>query len=228
MSIASAPQAELHPYSGPASGTQGATDRHPLQITAPGSQPEVSDSFVEYGDVSDFGPILSGRMCLSSGRQLSSTCLVLDTGSCLLYYTLSTPQCQVGRKLERRLRERCSIVVECLATPGMDIGLHEGGLPMLPGLVRYQPKNVFGEIGQCAQVHRTPEISLGMRCLPVTLVFNRSTPPVRPWGSGFNLRADFAISGFGSRRRGDPPGIQEVRDDRRRRLRRMVHFRCTG
>lgn len=185
--------AGLHPDFG-----SGLWDGGPIGIAfvaVPGAQPFVPVTFIWYGDESDPGPDpipanapVEGGSSSTGDRHV----LVVDTGSCTLYelyYAWPQPDgsWQAGSGAN-------FILASNALRPADWTSADAAGLPILPGLVRYD-EVASGAINHAVRftVPRTRQAYVW----PARHYASSSTDPTRPpMGQRFRLKASFDISGF--------------------------------
>jgi len=182
----------LHPDFG-----SGTWDGGPIGIpynVVPGSQPKVNIVF-DYSDESDPGPYpippdaqIEGGTNSTGDRHI----LVLDKDRCILYETWSTyPQLdgswQAGSGAVFDLRSNA-------LRPSGWTSSDAAGLPVLPGLVRYDEVD-SGEIRHAIRftVPRTRKAFVWPARHYASSLTALNYPPM---GQRFRLKADFDISGF--------------------------------
>lgn len=185
--------AGLHPDFG-----SGLWDGGPIGIpfvTVPGTQPFVPITFIWYGDESDPGPYpvppnapIEGGSNSTGDRHV----LVADTGSCMLYELYyASPQTdgswQAGSGAVFDLSSNA-------LRPAGWTSADAAGLPILPGLVRYE-EVVSGAINHALRftVPNTRQAYIW----PARHYASSSTDPTRPpMGQRFRLKANFDVSHF--------------------------------
>jgi hypothetical protein len=180
--------AELHPDFG-----SGMWDGGPIGIpytTVPGSQPKVPIYFVEYGDESDPGPYpIPPDAPVEWGSD--DHVLVVDAGSCMLYELYhAKPRADgswnAGSGAVFDLRSNA-------LRPAGWTSADEGGLPILPGLVRYD-EVASGEIHHALRF-TVPQSYQGY-VWPARHLGSTEDASCPSMGQRFRLRADVDISGF--------------------------------
>lgn len=164
-------------------------------VTVPGTQPLVPIDFIWYGDESDPGPYpiptnapIEGGSSNDGDRHV----LVVETGTCKLYELYyAWPQAdgswQAGSGAVYDLRANA-------LRPAGWTSADAAGLPILPGLVRYD-EIASGAINHALRftVPRTRREYIW----PARHYASSSTDPTRPpMGQRFRLKASFDISGF--------------------------------
>jgi hypothetical protein len=186
------PTTGLHPDFG-----SGTWDGGPIGIpynVVPGTQPKVNISF-DYSDESDSGPYpipsdpqIEGGPASTGDRHI----LVLDKDRCILYETWSTyPQSdgtwQAGSGAVFDLRSNA-------LRPDGWTSSDAAGLPVLPGLVRYD-EVASGEIRHAIRftVPRTRKAYVWPARHYASSLTGLNYPPM---GQRFRLKADFDISRF--------------------------------
>jgi hypothetical protein len=185
--------AALHPDFG-----SGLWDGGPIGIPftlVPGSQPFVSINFIWYGDQSDPGPYpvppnapIEGGGSSTGDRHV----LVVDSGNCTLYELYSAfPQAdgtwQAGSGAVFNLGSNA-------LRPSTWTSADAAGLPILPGLVRYD-EVASGVINHALRftVPRTRKAFIW----PARHYASSSTDPtLPPMGERFRLKASFDIAQF--------------------------------
>lgn len=181
----------LHPDFGTV--WEGAPIGIPYNIV-PGTQPRVSITF-DYDDESDLGPypIPSGAV-IEGGDESSGDrhILVLDEDNCILYETFYTwPQEDgswwAGSGAVYDLHSNA-------LRPGGWTSADAAGLPILPGLVRYD-EVASGEITHALRftVQHTRKAFIWPARHYASNLTSTNYPPT---GQRFRLKAGFAISGF--------------------------------
>ena len=175
----------------------GTWDGGPIGIpynVVPGSQPKVAIAF-DYADESDSGPYpippdpqIEGGPNSTGDRHI----LVLDKDRCILYETWSTyPQpdgtCQAGSGAVFDLRSNA-------LRPSGWTSSDAAGLPVLPGLVRYD-EVASGEIHHAIRftVPRTRKAYVWPARHYASSLTALNYPPM---GQRFRLKADFDVSRF--------------------------------
>ncbi|HVN81798.1 MAG TPA: hypothetical protein VMW38_22625 [Terriglobia bacterium] len=160
----------------------------------PGTQPKVPMSF-DYADESDPGPYpfpSEAPIEGGSGSTGDRHVLVVDTGHCLLYETWDSHyigpgwHCGSGALFDlssNRLR------------PDGWTSADAAGLPILPGLVRYDEAAIQGEIHHALRF--TVQQTQRAYVHPATHYASSDTNPnLPPMGLRVRLKAGFDISGF--------------------------------
>ena len=193
-------------------------------VVVSGNQPRVPMSFY-YADESDPGPYpipadapIEGGPTSDGDRHV----LVLDATHRLLYEVYDAHFC--GRPLGSRLGRGVRSDQQRLR-PDTWTSADAAGLPILPGLVRYD-EVASGEITHALRftVSRTQRAYIH----PATHFASDEHRP-RPAAHGPSPAPEGGLRHlrFPGKSAGDPPRAQEVRDDRRRQRRRLVHLRRT-
>ncbi len=164
-------------------------------IVVTGTQPKVPIRFVEYGDESDPGPYpippdapIEGGANASGDRHV----LVVDAGNCMLYELYHAfPQADgswhAGSGAIFDLQSNA-------LRPANWTSADAAGLPILPGLVRYD-EVAAGEIRHALRftVPQTRREYVWPARHFASSLIDTAYPPM---GQRFRLRADFDISGF--------------------------------
>ena len=163
-------------------------------VTVPGNQPRVSVTF-DYDDESDPGPYpvpvnppIEGGPDSDGDRHI----LVLDTGECVLYelyYAFPKPDggwhAGSGAVFDLRSNE---------LRPNTWTSADAAGLPILPGLVRYD-EVAAGEIRHA--IRFTAPVTQKRHVWPARHAASSNTSTsVPPMGQRFRLKASFDISSF--------------------------------
>ena len=182
----------LHPDFG-----SGLYDGGPIGIpytTVSGSQPKVSVVF-DYADESDPGPYpIPIDAPIEGGSQSTGDrhVLVVDTGNCILYelysaYPQSDGSWQAGSGAIFDLRSNA-------LRPSTWTSADAAGLPILPGLVRYD-EVAAGEIKHAVRftAPQTRNAFIWPARHRASSLTGQQYPPM---GQRFRLKADFNISGF--------------------------------
>ena len=185
--------AGLHPDFG-----AGLWDGGPIGIpfvTVPGTQPFVPIAFIWYGDESDPGPYpvpadapIEGGSNSTGDRHV----IVVDSGSCTLYELYyATPQAdgswQAGSGAVFDLSSNA-------LRPAGWTSADAAGLPILPGLVRYD-EVASGAINHALRF--TVPHTRNVYVWPASHHASSSTDVTRPpMGQRFRLKASFDVSGF--------------------------------
>jgi hypothetical protein len=189
----------LHPDFG-----AGMWDGGPIGIpfvTVPGSQPRVPVSF-DYDDESDPGPYpVPSAPPIEGGPQSDGDrhILVVDTARCVLYelyyaYPRSDGGWDAGSGAVFDLRSNA-------LRPDTWTSADAAGLPILPGLVRYD-EVASGEIRHALRF--TAPVTQKRHVWPARHDASSNTSAsVPPMGQRFRLKASFDISGF-------PPTVQVI------------------
>ena len=182
--------AGLHPDFG-----SGEWEGGPIGIpytTVPGTQIKVPIHFVEYGDESDPGPY---PIPSDAAREWGSDhhVLVVDTGACKLY-ELYHAEYQADGSWNAGSGAVFDLRSNALRTLGWT-SADEGGLPMFPGLVRYD-EVASGAISHALRF-TVPQSYRGY-VWPARHLGQDDDQYCPPMGQRFRLRADFDISGFSS------------------------------
>jgi len=185
--------AGLHPDFG-----AGTWDGGPIGIpfaTVPGTQPFAPITFIWYGDESDPGPYpippsapIEGGSNSTGDRHV----LVVDTSSCILY-ELYYAWPQPDASWEAGAGAVFDLTSNALRPAGWT-SADAAGLPVLPGLVRYD-EVASGKIEHALRftVPRTRRAYVW----PARHYASTSTDSTRPpMGQRFRLKAGFDISGF--------------------------------
>jgi len=163
-------------------------------ITVPGTQPKVAINFTAYGDESDAGPYpipttapIEGGAASDGDRHV----LAVDTGNCILYELYRAFPTSVGWNADAGTK--WDLRSNALR-PDYWTSADAAGLPILPGLVRYD------EVAAGAMNHAvrfTIQRSQKAFIHPATHYASSSTDPNRPpMGLRLRLKKDFDISGF--------------------------------
>ena len=188
------PQTVVHPDFG-----SGQWDGGPIgipSVVVPGNQPKVAVSF-DYADQSDPGPYpippdapIEGGSGSSGDRHV----LVLDQEHCLLYETWSSYPAaggswQAGSGAIFDLSSN-------LLRPDSWTSADAAGLPILPGLVRYD-EVAAGEITHALRF-TAPQTRREYVWPGRHYASNLTASSYPPMGLRFRLRKDFDISGFSS------------------------------
>lgn len=187
--------AGLHPDFG-----SGLWDGGPIGIpfvAVPGTQPFVPVTFIWYGDESDPGPDpIPASAPVEGGSDSTGDrhVLVVDTGNCTLY-ELYYAWPQPDGSWQAGSGANFDLASDALR-PADWTSADAAGLPILPGLVRYD-EAASGAINHALRftVPRTRQAYLW----PARHYASSSTDPTRPpMGQRFRLKASFDISGFSS------------------------------
>lgn len=163
-------------------------------ITVPGTQPKVAINFTAYGDESDAGPYpipttapIEGGASSDGDRHV----LAVDTSNCILYElyrafpTSAGWNADSGTKWDLRSNA---------LRPDYWTSTDAAGLPVLPGLVRYD-EVAAGAINHA--IRFTVQRSQKAFIHPATHYASSSTDANRPpMGLRLRLKKDFDISGF--------------------------------
>ncbi len=214
------PGAGLHPDFG-----SGTWDGGPIGIpyaVVPGSQPRVAVRF-DYADESDPGPYpipadapIEGGPASGGDRHV----LLVDTGSCVLYelyaaYPQPDGSWHAGSGAVFDLRGNA-------LRPAGWTSADAAGLPILPGLVRYD-EVAAGAIRHALRF--TVAHTRNQFVWPARHQASSSgNPAYPPMGQRFRLKAGFDVSSFPAQRAGDPGGAQVLRHDRGGQRQQLVHL----
>jgi hypothetical protein len=185
--------AGLHPDFG-----SGTWDGGPIGIpfvAVPGSQPFVPITFIWYGDESDPGPYpvppnapIEGGSNSTGDRHV----LVVDSGNCTLY-ELYYAWPQADGSWQAGSGAVFPLTSNDLRPAGWT-SADAAGLPILPGLVRYD-EGATGAIHHALRF--TVPYTRKAYVWPARHYASSSTDPTRPpMGQRFRLKANFDISGF--------------------------------
>ncbi len=168
----------------------------PMSVVS-GDQPMSRVRFVEYGDESDPGPyripinaLIEGGPCGTHDRHV----LVVDADRCMLYELYHARP----RKRRNRWQAGSGAIFDLSGyalRPEGWTSADAAGLPILPGLVRYE------EIASGAIEHAlrfTVEDAAGHVWPATHWEHSEETSNVPAMGHRFRLRADFDASGFSS------------------------------
>lgn len=185
--------AGLHPDFG--AGTWNGSSIGIPFITVPGTQPLVPISFIWYGDESDPGPYpippdapIEGGSNSTGDRHV----LVVDTGTCTLY-ELYNAWPQIDGSWQAGSGAVFDLASNALRPAGWT-SADAGGLPILPGLVRYD-EAATGAIGHALRF--TVPATRRAYVWPGRHYASSSTDLSRPpMGQRFRLKTSFNISGF--------------------------------
>ena len=186
--ISSGAKTNLHPDFGGA-GAYGI----PFMIV-PASQPKVPINFTAYGDESDPGPYpIPGNAPVEGGSASTGDrhVLVLQQGTCHLY--------ELGRAFFRGTRWDADVGVNWnlrsnALRPAGWTSADAAGLPILPGLVRYD-EVAAGHIDHAVRF-TVPATQKGY-ILPATHWASSSTnPALPPMGLRLRLKASFSLAGY--------------------------------
>ncbi len=159
--------------------------------TVPGDQPRVPIFFDPYGDESDPGPYpIPPDAPIEGGSDRHV--LVVDRDACVLYELFAaTPVAGGWTAASGAIWD---LAVNAMRPPGWT-SADAAGLPILPGLVRYEEVVEQGVIRHALRF----TVSRTMRgYIPPASHFASSSddPNLPPMGLRLRLRADFDISGF--------------------------------
>jgi hypothetical protein len=186
--ISSSGHTNLHPDFGGA-GAYGI----PFEVV-PATHPKVPITFTAYGDESDPGPYpIPGTAPIEGGAASTGDrhVLVLQQGSCHLY--------ELGRAFWKTNHWNADVGVnfDMKSNALRPLGwtsADAAGLPILPGLVRYD-EVVAGAINHA--VRFTVPASQRGYILPATHYASSSTnPALPPMGLRLRLKASFSLAGF--------------------------------
>ena len=164
-------------------------------VVVPGTQPFVPIVFIWYGDESDPGPYpvppnapIEGGGASQGDRHV----LVVDSGACVLY-ELYYAWPQPGGSWEAGCGAVYDLDSNALRPDGWT-SADAAGLPILPGLVRYD-EVASGEIRHALRftVPRTRDDYLWPARHEASSSIDSTRPPM---GQRFRLKAGFAISSF--------------------------------
>ena len=186
--ISSAGKTNLHPDFG-GGGAYGI----PFKVV-PASQPKVAIHYTAYGDESDPGPFpipANAPVEGGSGSTGDRHVLVLQQGTCHLY--------ELGRAFWTGSRWNADVGVNWnlnsnALRPAGWTSADAAGLPILPGLVRYD-EVAAGHIDHAVRF-TVPHTQKGY-ILPATHWASSSTnPALPPMGLRLRLKASFSLAGF--------------------------------
>ncbi|MEO1063811.1 MAG: hypothetical protein AAFZ07_20525 [Actinomycetota bacterium] len=158
-------------------------------VVVDGDQPEVPITFTAYGDESDPGPYpvpLDAPVEGGSDRHV----LVLESSSCTLYELFAADQ--VGSGWEAQSGAVFDLGSNLLRPLGWT-SADAAGLPILPGLVRYD-EVAAGSIDHALRV--TFACTQQGYVLPATHQAGVDDPACPPMGARLRLRADVDLSGY--------------------------------
>jgi hypothetical protein len=183
----------LHPDFG-----SGLWDGGPIGIpfvTVPGTQPFVAIDFIWYGDESDPGPYpippdapIEGGSSSTGDRHV----LVVDTGNCTLY-ELYYGWPQADGSWQAGSGAVFDLTSNALRPAGWT-SADAAGLPILPGLVRYD-EVASGSVNHALRF--TVPATRQAYVWPARHYASSSTDPTRPpMGQRFRVKAGFNTSGF--------------------------------
>lgn len=164
-------------------------------VTVPGTQPFVPITFIWYGDESDPGPYpIPPNAPIEGGNNSTGDrhVLVVETGGCTLY-ELYYAWPQPNTSWEAGSGATFDLASNALR-PGGWTSADAAGLPVLPGLVRYD-EVASGQIRHALRftVPRTRQAYVW----PARHYASTSTDATRPrMGERFRLKASFDISSF--------------------------------
>ena len=164
-------------------------------VRVPADQPPVAITFTEAGDESDPGPYpipadapIEGGSCADGDRHV----LVVQEGSCTLY-ELYAARPRAGGAWDAGSGAVFDLKSNALRPAGWT-SADAAGLPILPGLVRYE------EIAAGAIPHALRFTAQRTRQAYVWPARHEagatSTPDVPPLGQRFRLKADFDLADF--------------------------------
>ena len=168
----------------------GSNPDYGIPVTVVGvNQPPVPITFTDYGDESDPGPYpvpANARVEAGSDRHV----VVVQQGSCKLYELYSA-------EYSNGVWRAGSGAVWDLKTSSMRpagwTSADAAGLPILPGLVRYDEVK-SGVINHALRV--TVPATQRAYILPASHFAGKSDPKLPPMGARIRLRADFDLSGY--------------------------------
>ena len=164
-------------------------------VHVPATQPPVAITFPDYGEESDPGPYpipadapVEGGSCSDSDRHV----IVVQAESCTLfelYYAFPQPD----GSWQASSGARFYLASNALRPAGWT-SADAAGLPILPGLVRYE-EVAAGVIPHALRF--TAELTQEAYVWPARHQAGATTDPdVPPMGQRFRLKADFDVSGF--------------------------------
>lgn len=186
-------QTGMHPDFG-----AGLWDGHPIGIpfaVVPAGQPKVAITFTDYGDESDPGPYpIPNSAPIEGGADSDGDrhVLVVDSGDCTLYELYSAYPQRDG-SWEAASGAVYPLRSQALRPEGWT-SADAAGLPILPGLVRYD-EVAAGEINHALRftvAHSRRAFVWPARHYASSLT-GAEYPPM---GQRFRLRADFNLTGF--------------------------------
>ena len=163
-------------------------------VVVPATQPLVPITYTAYGDESDPGPFPIPLDATVEGGALSSGdrhVLVVQEGSCQLFELYVARRAGGGWSADAGAR--WNLVSGDLRTIGWT-SADAAGLPILPGLVRYE-EVASGAVRHAIRVTFS-QTQRGF-VLPATpFASSRTDPDLPPMGLRLRLRADVDLSGF--------------------------------
>ena len=168
-----------------------------------GDTPEVKVTFTAYGDASDPGPyrIPPGTPVEDAGDH---HVMVIDKTNCRLYELFKAREADPGWKADSAIN--IDLRSNLLRHDGWT-SADAAGMPMLPGLVRYQ-EVTDGEILHALRF--TARHTRAAHVWPARHDASRSSDPNRPpMGQRFRLRSSFDLTGFSRESRVILKALQE-------------------
>ena len=199
-------------------------------IVVPGTQPKVPIHFTAYGAESDPGPypVPSNAPVEGTGGPYEDGdrhVLVLDADHQMLYELYHAYR-QADGSWNADSGAVFDLTTNALRPDGWT-SADAAGLPILPGLARYD--EIVGEGVLDHALRFTVADTQRAYVYPAThFASDSEDADLPPMGLRVRLRADFDVSGFPPVRPDDPEGPEEVRDDGRRQRRRLVRGRRAG
>ena len=148
-------------------------------VVVPATQPLVPITYNAYGDAERPGTVPDPAERARSKAAATVTCSTVQQGTCQLYelFAASAQRRRLGRRVRRRVRP----AIERLAARRLDVSADAAGLPILPGLVRYD-EVAAGRIRHALRVTFAPDAGrLHHPGSPLRLVEHRRRT-CRRWG----------------------------------------------
>ncbi|MCC6457000.1 MAG: hypothetical protein IT328_18735 [Caldilineaceae bacterium] len=186
------PNAAVHPDFG-----SGLWEGGPIGIpfvVVPAHQPLVDIVFTDYGDESDPGPYpIPDNAPIEGGADADGDrhVLVLQQGSCHLYELFYA--FPVGHNWEAASGAVYDLASHALRPAGWT-SADAAGLPILPGLVRYD-EVAAGEIRHAIRM-TAPETQMAYIWPARHYASEITDPGYPPMGQRFRLRSDFPLEGY--------------------------------